>query len=134
MIRLLDVDPSDAVPIWKQIEDGVRRLVSSERMPAGSAVPSVRELARELRVNPATVAKAYRRLTDDGVLSVRRGEGTYVAERTREERRRDRRRLLLDGARDFVDVARSIDADRDEADEAICAAWDEATSHRGGER
>ena len=80
MRRGLQVNPSDATPIWSQIEEGVRRLVASGALAAGSAVPSVRELARDLRVNPATVAKAYQRLTDAGVLSVRRGEGTFVAQ------------------------------------------------------
>ena len=81
MTRALAIDPTDAVPIWKQIEDGVRRLVVAGVLAPGAAVPSVRELARELRVNPATVSKAYQRLTDAGVLEVRRGEGTFVADR-----------------------------------------------------
>ena len=79
MTRAIDVDPADAVPIWRQIEDGVRRLVACGGMRPGEAVPSVRDLARDLRVNPATVAKAYQRLTDEGLLEVRRGEGTFVA-------------------------------------------------------
>ena len=53
--------------------------------------PPAPDLARELRVNPATVAKAYQRLTEAGVLTVRRGEGTFVAERAanRTGQRRD---------------------------------------------
>jgi GntR family transcriptional regulator len=68
--RFLEIDPASAVPIWRQIEDGMRRLVASERLAPGSVVPSVRELARALRVNPATVSKAYRRLTEAGLLTV----------------------------------------------------------------
>lgn len=78
MERTLRVDPSDSTPIWSQIEEGVRRLVASGALAAGAAVPSVRELARELRVNPATVAKAYQRLCEAELLVVRRGEGTFV--------------------------------------------------------
>ncbi|MGH9398837.1 MAG: GntR family transcriptional regulator, partial [Thermoanaerobaculia bacterium] len=80
MTRSLHVDPTDATPIWSQIEEGVRRLVACGALAAGGPVPSVRELARELRVNPATVAKAYQRLTDAGLLAVKRGEGTYVSD------------------------------------------------------
>ena len=76
----LRIDPSDATPIWSQIEEGLRRLVASGALAPRAVVPSVRDLAKELRVNPATVAKAFQRLTDAGVLTVRRGDGTYVAD------------------------------------------------------
>ena len=121
----LDVDPASATPIWRQIEDGVRRLVASGVIPSGDSVPSVRELARTLRVNPATVSKAYQLLVDDGLLTVRRGEGTFVAELSEEGRRRERARLLGDGARRFVATARSVAASRSEARRAIDGAWDE---------
>ena len=76
----LRIDPRDAVPIWKQIEDGIRRVIAKGGLLPGAAVPSVRSLAGELLVNPATVAKAYQRLADAGVLVVQRGEGTFVAD------------------------------------------------------
>src|SRR5215470_11489676 len=94
----LRIDPKDATPIWSQIEEGIRRLVASGALAAGGAVPSVRELARELRVNPATVAKAYQRLCDAGVLAVRRGEGTFVAAEPPALPRAERTRELRDGA------------------------------------
>ena len=81
MSRALSVDPSDAVPLWKQIEENVRRLVASGALRPGAAVPSVRDLARDLSINPATVAKGYQRLVDAGILSVKRGEGTFVADK-----------------------------------------------------
>lgn len=125
MSWFLDVNPSDAVPIWRQIEDGVRRLAASGRLPAGTVVPSVRELAREHRINPATVAKAYRRLVDDGVLEVRRGEGTFVADRPPDARRDDRERLLEDAARRYADVARSVGVDRSDAVRVLEGTWEE---------
>lgn len=126
MRAILGIDPSDPVPIWKQIEDGVRRLVAAGRLPAGTSVPSVRELARDLRVNPATVSKAYRRLTDDGVLVVHRGEGTFVAERTAGEMGRERRQLLGDGARGYRDVATFMGASLPDAVELLTEVWDES--------
>ena len=112
MNHFLDIDPAAAAPIWRQIEDGMRRLVASGRMTAGAAVPSVRELAKSLRVNPATVSKAYRRLTESGVLVVRRGEGTFVAERTDEERDVERRRLLERSAEEYIRIAKSVGASK----------------------
>ncbi len=123
MLGLLDIDPAAAAPIWRQIEDGMRRLVASGALPAGTAVPSVRELARELRVNPATVSKAYQLLTADGALEVRRGEGTFVAERPAGEQEAERDRLLEVGAARFVEAARSMGVQEEEAMAAISAAW-----------
>jgi GntR family transcriptional regulator len=59
----------------------VRHLVASGALRPGDPLPSVRDLAREQRINPNTVAKAYQRLAEAGVLESRRGEGTFVAER-----------------------------------------------------
>ena len=123
MTHLLDVDPAAAAPIWRQIEDGMRRMVASGRLSPGTVVPSVRELARTLRVNPATVSKAYRQLTEAGLLTVRRGEGTFVAERTHEERDDERRRLLAKGAADFIRVAKSVGASQKQAEFAVRESW-----------
>lgn len=132
MLGLLDIDPAAAAPIWRQIEDGMRRLVASGALPAGTAVPSVRELARELRVNPATVSKAYQGLTADGALEVRRGEGTFVAERPAGTLADERKRLLAEGARRYVEAARSMGVTESDAIAAISAAWREITDAADG--
>jgi len=131
MNSFLDIDPTAAAPIWRQIEDGMRRLVASGRLPAGTAVPSVRELSKSLRVNPATVSKAYRLLTEAGLLEVRRGEGTFVAELPPKARAAERERLLEDGARRFVEVARTVGASRKEASRVVEGMWKKTTE--GGE-
>jgi GntR family transcriptional regulator len=128
----LDVDPTRADPIWRQIEDGVRRLAASGRLPTGTTVPSVRELAREHRINPATVAKAYRRLVDDGILEVRRGEGTFVADRSPASRRLDRKALLADGAGRFAALAHELGADLEESMDAIRHEWPEGVEDADG--
>jgi len=119
----LRIDPSSATPIWSQIEDGVRRLVASGALKPGAAVPSVRDLAKDLRINPATVAKAYQRLTDGGVLTVRRGEGTYVAEAPPAMSKAERARILKEAAGRFADLASTLGVAREEAEDALRAAW-----------
>jgi GntR family transcriptional regulator len=119
----LQVNPSDPSPIWSQIEEGVRRLVASGAWKPGSPVPSVRDLAKELRINPATVAKAYQRLADGGVLEVRRGDGTYVASSPPSLSRAEKARLLREAATRFASLAATIGADRREADSALDTAW-----------
>jgi len=132
MLGLLDIDPSAAAPIWRQIEDGMRRLVASGALPVGTVVPSVRELARELRINPATVSKAYQRLVTDGALEVRRGEGTFVAERPAGALADERERLLADGASSFVEAARSMGVTEGDAIAAISTAWREINDAADG--
>ena len=73
------INASGPDPIWRQIEEGVRRLVALGALTPGAAVPSVRDLARELRVNPNTVARAYRELEAAGILETRGRFGTFVA-------------------------------------------------------
>ena len=119
----LRIDPTDATPIWSQIEEGLRRLVASGALAPGEVVPSVRDLARELRINPATVAKAYQRLTDAGVLTVRRGDGTYVAEKPPAMSKAERARLLREAAVRYASLAATAGVTAEDAVAAVEAAW-----------
>ena len=130
----LRVDPKDAVPIWKQIEEGLRRLVASGSLEVGAALPSVRDLARDLQVNPMTVSKAYQRLTDQGVVESRRGSGTFVAEGSPGLARGERARVLREHARRYASVAATLGATEGEALKAIAAAWEETKSRPSGDK
>ena len=117
------IDPADPTPIWSQIEENLRRLVASGALKPGAAVPSVRDLARDLNVNPATVAKAYQRLTEAGILAVRRGEGTYVADAPPAMSRAERSRILKEAATRYASLAATLGVDEEEAADALAAAW-----------
>lgn len=112
---MFDIHPSDASPIWKQIEEGMRRMISLGILEPGAGVPSVRELAQTLRVNPNTVARAYQRLTDEGVLAVRRGEGTFVAEAPKQLRKSVKNEALRDAATRYAGTALAVGASVDDA-------------------
>ena len=129
----LRVDPAAATPLWSQIEEGVRRLVASGALAPGAGVPSVRDLARDLRVNPATVSKAYQRLGDAGVLEVRRGDGTYVAAAPPPLTRAERARALREGALGYASLAATLGVSRDDALEEARTAWAELARGRKGE-
>ncbi|HJV88881.1 MAG TPA: GntR family transcriptional regulator [Holophagaceae bacterium] len=131
MRDLLRVDPRDAAPIWRQIEEGVRRLVATRALDPGDALPSVRDLARDLRVNPATVAKAYLHLVEGGVLATRKGEGTFVADAPAAFKAKDRRKVLLDAALRFASASMGAGADLEEAQAALSAAWSELRGKGG---
>jgi len=127
----LSIDPTLPTPIWSQIEDGVRHLVAAGTLGRGEALPSVRDLARELRINPNTAAKAYQRLVEAGVVETRRGEGTFVAERPPMLSAAARGRRLRDAAARFAAVAVTMGASAEEAAAALDAAWP-PVGKRGG--
>lgn len=121
---MFDINPSDAAPIWKQIEEGMRRMISLGTLGPGDVVPSVRDLAQQLRVNPNTVARAYQRLTDQGVLAVRRGEGTFVAEEPARLKKSKRNETLRDAATRYAGTALSVGADLEEASSELAGAFE----------
>src|SRR5438105_10908574 len=117
------INPADPEPIWRQIEEGVRRLVALGALTPGAAVPSVRDLARDLRVNPNTVARAYQRLTENGVLTVRRGEGTYVADEPSQPRKSEKHEALREAATRYASSAIAVGAEVDEAAAEVESAY-----------
>jgi GntR family transcriptional regulator len=102
-----DIDPRSPTPLYEQIAARVRVAVAAGELSPGDSLPSVRVLARDLRVNPATVSQAYRDLAADGFVEKRHGQGTFVQEVPtflRDEERATRaqqlvRKLLQDAAR-----------------------------------
>jgi len=76
----LPIDADSGIPIYRQIADALRFRILSGRLAPGDRMPSIRDLCSSLRVNPATVNKAYRELELDGWLVTRRGLGTFVAD------------------------------------------------------
>ena len=90
------VDPSRGEPLFQQLVDSVKRAVATGAMKAGDRLPSVRELADDLVINPNTIAKAFRELESEGVTVSRKGTGTFVAERRPMLAKEERRRRLLE--------------------------------------
>jgi GntR family transcriptional regulator len=128
---MFDINPSDASPIWRQIEEGMRRMISLGMLSPGDVVPSVRDLAQQLRVNPNTVARAYQRLTDAGVFAVRRGEGTFVSDTPVPLRKSERNETLRDAAYRYAGTAISVAASREEAGAELVRAYERLTrDHR----
>lgn len=76
---MIEIVPGSALPINEQIKSGLRGLVARGLLKPGDQAPSVRGLAASLKVNPNTVARAFRELTAEGVLEPRRGDGNYIA-------------------------------------------------------
>ncbi len=77
----LRIDPDNPVPIYQQIVHAIKHLVATGKLKPGEQLPTVRELAADLRINPNTVARAYDQLNTDNVISTQQGRGTFVRER-----------------------------------------------------
>lgn len=90
----LHIDPNNGLAVYDQIVRQVKFAVADAAISAGDLVPSVRELARELTINPNTVARAYRQLQDDGVLQPVRGTGLVISTGARKSCQAERTRLI----------------------------------------
>ena len=84
-----DIDPRSPTPIYDQIAGRVKVAVASGELRPGEALPSVRQLAARIRVNPATVVQAYRELETQGFVEMRQGAGTYVKEVANDRRAKE---------------------------------------------
>jgi GntR family transcriptional regulator len=80
MNAAISIDVNDRTPIYAQLERGIRVAIATQRMQPGDQLPTVRQLAVDLRVNANTVAKVYLTLEREGVLVTRRGVGTFIAD------------------------------------------------------
>jgi GntR family transcriptional regulator len=89
------IDQADRTPVYAQLERGIRSAIAAGRLAVGDQLPTVRQLAVDLRVNANTVAKVYAFLERAGVLETRRGVGTFVAARTQTPQEESLRRTEL---------------------------------------
>ena len=80
MNLLLHIDPHSGLPVYRQIIDQIKYYIASGMLKPGNQLPSVRELAQRLTVNPTTVVKAYSELEHEQVIEIRHGKGAFVAE------------------------------------------------------
>jgi GntR family transcriptional regulator len=117
---VLQIDPKDPMPIYAQLERAIRLAIATGEVELGDRLPTVRQLAVELRVNANTVAKVYAELERAGVLETRRGVGTFVASlRETSESQRERARYLIELGDRFLAEARSLGFSAQEAVDSL---------------
>jgi GntR family transcriptional regulator len=79
------VDFESGVPIYMQLVDRIKQMVASGQLQPGQQLPTMRQLAADLRINFNTVGRAYTLLDQEGVISTQQGRGTFIASRLNEE-------------------------------------------------
>lgn len=129
---LVNIDPGDSRPLYRQIVDEVRRALVAGELRPDDPLPSVRDLAAQLVINPRTVRQAYGELEQEGVIYVKRGLGTFVApgvhlgmEERRAVARRVAKRALLEARRSgfgAMELMRTIAELAEEEEEASVSA------------
>ena len=119
----LDVNSADGRPIYGQIADRMKFAVAGGVLRAGDLVPSVRELSKQLVVNPNTVARAYRDLQAEGLLESVRGMGLQVAEGAVERCRAARKEMVRERLRRAIAEARQSSLDPAEIEMILCEEW-----------
>lgn len=122
-VGIVTIDAEDATPIYAQLERALRAAIATGRLQPGEQLPTVRQLAVELRVNANTVARVYAELERAGVIETRRGVGSFVtgtpaqAHPPREHERRLRAfalRVIADADRAGFDVDELLAALREQ--------------------
>ena len=115
----LHISLDDGVPIYLQIVNQIKYLVASGRLVQGDELPPIRVLAEQLLINPNTVARAYRELETAGILTKRRGAGTYVSDKGSPLARGERARILESRVDAVLVEAQQLDFDLDELTQLI---------------
>jgi len=119
------IDPRSPTPIYAQIAERVRVAVASGELTKGDGLPSVRALATRLRVNPATVVQAYRDLAQEGLVEMRQGAGTFVADVPNDTRARARTAAAKRLVREMMAAAARLGLGRDEIKRALNGEFEE---------
>ena len=100
---MFQIDANHPTPLYAQLERSIRFAIATGKLRIGDQLPTVRQLAVDLRINANTVAKVYTELERAGVVETRRGIGTFVTARPNEAAsRRDRERHLRELADQFI--------------------------------
>lgn len=98
----LHLDLHTGVPVYRQIVDQVRGAIAVGSLTAGDQLPTVRQLAVDLEINPNTVVRAYRELEYDGLLETHQGTGTFISDQKLHRPADQRQRQLEQIASDVI--------------------------------
>jgi GntR family transcriptional regulator len=103
----MDPNWSEDLPIYRQLRDRVVEMILEGVLGDGDALPSVRNVAAEYRLNPLTVLKGYQELVDEGLVEKKRGRGMFVTDGARRQLLKDERRRFID--KEWPKVLETID-------------------------
>jgi len=109
----VQINPQSGVPIYRQVMDQVRYYAASGVLKPGALLPSIRDMAKALSVNPMTIAKAYTELQHEGVIEMRQGKGAFLAAGAKPPSPAECERALQQIARQLAVEAKQMGASKD---------------------
>ena len=128
---MVKIDYRDGRPIYEQVADGIEELALRGALPADTQLPSVRQFAMELSINPNTIQRAYVELERQGYIYTVKGKGSFVADNTVMKEKRKKEVLLQ--VSDMIDEAIRVGIPGDEIKNMVEIQYKAAKRNGGGE-
>lgn len=126
----IQVNFRSSLPIYEQIVEQIRQLIATGALKPNDHLPTVRQLAADLRINFNTVARAYRILDEAGLISTQHGRGTYVWERpTEETTRKLRRQSMVELTHRYINDVTGLGYNLAEAIQIMHENWPDQNDH-----
>lgn len=122
---MFKIDMRSRTPIYEQIIDSIKELVVKGVLIPGERLPSVRDMAKEMTLNPNTVQKAYQELERQGIISTLRGKGTFISEDIQANNKILKRSQLMEELKKLVVEAIYLDLSKDELFDYIKDIYDD---------
>ena len=126
---MIEVDLTDHTPIYIQLMNQIKHMIATGDLKSGDQLPTVRQLAADLRINFNTVARAYRLLDEEQIISTQHGRGTYIlAPASEEESRRMRRKDMVRLLHHFLGDAEALGFEPDDVRDVFensMSTWEE---------
>ena len=128
----IEIDFRSKIPIYVQIMDQVKHMIATGKLKPEEQLPTVRQLATDLRINFNTIARAYRMLDEEGLISTQHGRGTFILEPPSDKNGERLRRQDLDWlTRRYLHEAAELDYSADDVEKVLnmhLRSWVEAGS------
>ncbi|TPW11137.1 MAG: GntR family transcriptional regulator [Acidimicrobiaceae bacterium] len=119
---ILSIDPDRALPVYEQVREQIKRMVSAGTLQAGTRLPTIRQLAADLGLAKGTIERAYELLEADTVIAMNGRKGSFVLEMSKATAR-ERTIGLNSAAESLIVIARQLGADEQATINAVRRAW-----------
>lgn len=119
------ISNSSEVPIYEQIKKEIKRAINSNELKENSVLPSIRSLAKDLRISILTVKKAYDELEQEGYLSTVQGKGSFVKARNKELIKEEQIKKIEERIGESIQIAKAVDISKQQLMELVDYLYEE---------